>query len=357
VALGFVQWISHDDPQPTFYFLHTLLPHSPYEYLPTGQRNATRAPVPGDANWTWTNDEWGVVTHYQRHLLQMGMVDRLVGRLVSRLRAEGLYERSMVIVLADHGVAFHPGQPRRSFTEQTAAAVMRVPLVIKLPASRGWPAGLSIMPLGGEHVSDVNVETVDVAPTVADVLGLDLPWKADGVSLMQPESRPRRLKRIWYDSGRRTRTYGPEGPDVSEELARKLALFGARTNHDRVPRPPRFAALLGRRLATLTVASSDRSASIEQIEAFDRVDPRAPAVPFDVAGTLSPRESDAPVYLAVAVNGTIRAVTRTFDSEPRRFVATPPLGAWREGDNDLDLLLVEGDERAPVLRRVDVDND
>ena len=33
--------------------------------------------------------------------------------------------------------------------------------------------------------------------------------------------------------------------------------------------------------------------------------------------------------MAVGVNGVVRAVTRTWESEPDRWLATPPLDAWK----------------------------
>jgi hypothetical protein len=55
----------------------------------------------------------------------------------------------------------------------------------------------------------------------------------------------------------------------------------------------------------------------------------------------------------VAVNGTIRAVTATWPSDPGRFLATPPLDVWLDGANTIDVFVVEGDERDPVLRRTE----
>ena len=65
-----------------------------------------------------------------------------------------------------------------------------------------------------------------------------------------------------------------------------------------------------------------------------------------------PSPERQPSFVAVAVNGTVRAVTRTWSAEPERFLATPPLDAWRNGRNDLQVFLVEGDARGALLRRL-----
>ena len=194
IALTFAEWISKDDQQPTFYFLHTLLPHSPWQWLPSGQRNATRTPVPADREWSWGDDEWAVTQDDQRHLLQIGLVDTVLGRIIGRLEAAGLYDRATIVVTADHGVAFLPGTHRRNFSEQSAADIMRVPLLVKAPSTISPPTPDIIV--GGQRISDRNVETIDIAPTIAKAVGLALPWKADGQSLLDATVPPPASKKI-----------------------------------------------------------------------------------------------------------------------------------------------------------------
>ena len=85
--VGPQQWIagiSAADPQPTLYYLHALLPHEPYIYLPTGQLILDGGGMAAlRRQRRWANDEWAVAQIYQRHLLQVRYVDRLVGELVA----------------------------------------------------------------------------------------------------------------------------------------------------------------------------------------------------------------------------------------------------------------------------------
>ena len=64
----------------------------------------------------WVDDEWPVLQEYRRHLTQVRYVDTLLGRLLDRLKAQGLYDRSLVVVTGDHGVSFRPGVPSRDST-------------------------------------------------------------------------------------------------------------------------------------------------------------------------------------------------------------------------------------------------
>jgi hypothetical protein len=162
-------------------------------------------------------------------------------------------------------------------------------------------------------------------------------------------------KRIYVESARRRLTYPREGPDVTASLARKLELFGAGGNPYRVPRPARFADLVGKTVAGLAVTGGGGRVTIASRELFDRFERFAADVPFDVAGTLErPRGGQAPAFIALAVNGTIRAVTQTWPSDPTRWLATPPLDAWREGTNAIDVFVLEDGAGGPLLRRTEI---
>ena len=343
IVRRFIAELSAEGGQPAFYYLHSLLTHWPHRFLPGGQRNATAAALPGEVRMGWTDDEWAVAQHQQRHLLNLRLFDGLLGQLLGRLRALGLYERALIVLTSDHGTAFQAGGLRRGFSDAIAAEVMRVPLIVKLPSGVSWTGD-------GRSAVSRNVETIDVAPTVADVLGIDLPWKADGSSLLDPAAPPRPAKRILVDSGQRTVTYPPDGPDIRDALRRRVALFGGSENPYRTPRPARFGDLVGRAVADLATEGSRVTVSLENAARFENVDPGAPAVPFDVSGTLSPAPG-TPASIAVAINGTIHAVTRTWATKPDGFMATPTLEAWRPGRNVVEVFLIEGGSSVR-LRRV-----
>ncbi len=72
----------------------------------------------------------------------------------------------------------------RYVEEATARDVMHVPLFIKEPFQESG------------RTSDRNVESIDVLPTIAELLDVEIPWRVDGVSATD-ETRPERpLKRI-----------------------------------------------------------------------------------------------------------------------------------------------------------------
>jgi Sulfatase len=336
----FIDGISHDDPQPTFYFLHTLVSHQPHHMLPIDKENRTWNLLPGKRGWN-RGHSWAVGQHYQRHLLQVGFVDQLVGRLTAQLKSAGLYDRAVIVVTSDHGISHLPNAPQRDLVARTAAEVMRVPLIIKFPKAMAVPS----------RVSDANVESIDIVPTIADAAGLRVTWAIDGVSLLDDNRPARRFKEMFSGDQRRRHRFAAAGPDLAPALARKLELFGdGARNRQRAPRVPEFDGLIGLPLTALRIADDGPPAEVTDAWEFDHVDLASPAVVFDVSGRFaSPRPE---TYVAVAVNGVIEAVTRTWESNPRGWSATPGFKAWRQGRNDIGVFLIERDQSGLLLRRV-----
>ena len=130
-------------PRPTLWFKHVLLPHVPWQFYPSGRRYRRHAPepIPGLNGETGFGVPWLVKVSYQRHLLQLGLADRLLGELLARLRRLGLYGDALVVVVADHGIGFHVGMDRRSVTPRNAQDLAPVPLLVKLPGQRRRQSG------------------------------------------------------------------------------------------------------------------------------------------------------------------------------------------------------------------------
>jgi arylsulfatase A-like enzyme len=98
------------------------------------------------------------------------LIDEQVGRMLDALEASGQRERTVVLFASDHGEMLGDhgviGKGCRFYE-----ALVRVPLIISGP---GFRKGL---------LSDALVELTDLAPTLADVAGLELPW-THGTSLV-----------------------------------------------------------------------------------------------------------------------------------------------------------------------------
>ncbi|HXZ58072.1 MAG TPA: sulfatase-like hydrolase/transferase, partial [Gaiellaceae bacterium] len=119
--------------KPTLYVLHSLLPHVPYLYLPSGRRYGVQAPLLRGIDHNVPQGDWPAIQGYQRFLLQAEYTDRALGLLVRRLKAKGIYDRALVIVTADHGVSYRTGEPRRRPTPGNLQDIAFMPLFVKLP--------------------------------------------------------------------------------------------------------------------------------------------------------------------------------------------------------------------------------
>jgi arylsulfatase A-like enzyme len=339
-GIGFQRFLSSirptDPDQRALYFVHVLTPHQPWRYLPSGMRYPERTTGRLAPGGRWTSEAWPVQSIHQRHLMQTAIADRMIGDLLKRLQATGLLERSLLLVTADHGMAFTPGQPgRASVTGATAPEVLWVPLFIKRPAQRA------------PSTTDVNWEHVDLVPTVADIMGFRVPWSMDGVSWADPTGAKRQRTQKWFFPR-------PGVRQIFEGPANQATVLQGVT--DRLLRPQDgylgwfelgpHADLVGRRTADLTVAGSGGTAHVIGLDDLHHVDPSSGTVPAHVAGHLTSTAPGTPPRpaVAVAVNGLIGGVSETFatgDSPPTWFSAMVPDTLLRPGDNQLQLFLLD----------------
>lgn len=350
MSLGneFVRSLAKAASRPRLDFLHVILPHAPWRFLPTGQQysNSFEVPFGLDESLSWKDGDQAQLGRAAQ-LLQLQAADRLLGSIVSRLRQLDAYRDSLVVVTADHGVAFTPGASYRSATPANYDQVMWVPLFVKQP---GAQAGTT---------DDRIARTIDLLPTIADALDADVPWRVDGRSLLGPATT---------DAQRRFMNWGinafdpPAGPnyyatyDGVAGFAKVLATPAWNPSGAPALRAygvGRYGGLVGRDAGRLS-AGDDPAVQALVVNAADymQVDPTAAEIPAALlrAG-LSGREL---VTVAVAVNGTIGAVVPTTQS----FALTPQVRAYlppqlfRSGVNDIQLYRVDGPVAAPVLRRL-----
>lgn len=225
------------EKRPGLWYIHLLLPHSPWRYLPDGTEYGTTYPVPPwGPDEVWTRDRGIVVQNWQRHLLQTAYLDTLLGRLVARLRAQGLYDRTLIAVLPDHGVNFAPGQKRRPVWPENLEDIAYVPLLVKYPHQvRG-------------RVRDEHVQTLDVLPTIAAVVHAPVPWHVDGRPLRgSGDGSEVTVRKV---SGQ---VFAAPLDELNRrryaDLARQLALFGSDEPASSLYAVGPFRRLLGERVS------------------------------------------------------------------------------------------------------------
>lgn len=168
-----------------FLYLHYADPHG--EYLPH----------PEFARFGWTEEG--------RYLGEIAFCDRQIGRLLDELDTLGLRRETLIVFVGDHGEAFTEhgfrGHGHTLHAEET-----RVPLILSYP--RVVPAGRRV---------GSRVRSIDVLPTVAGVMGLDVPARVEGASLLP-----------LFDAGADTadrRAFSEIGREIADPTPRQVSLL------------------------------------------------------------------------------------------------------------------------------------
>lgn len=359
------------DEEPTLHFAHMQLPHAPYRFLPSRQEYVRPAEIADNEMLFWTMGERSdqsveADVDRQRAMLQMGYVDALIGDIVQRLEDTGLYDESVIVMTADHGAGFVPGQvvrglgldPDAALDPSVYADLLYVPLVVKGP---GIEPGT---------VRDDNVMTIDVVPTVAELIGLELPWEVDGISLVsdQRETPEKQYKLATLDLGGENvtgdvgaaRTF--DGDAVfAEVLARHTGTLLAVDNPDFRPYALGPAGdLVGQDVDDLVDPDGDvgaLTATVTDAGSFGDVDLREPLPAFVEGQLYAPDDAGGGYSIALSLDGRIAAVATTYTivDRPHTFRALLAPSLIEPGANQLEVWRVEGSEGAWTLVPIPLD--
>ena len=153
VVRAALQWLSANRDKPAFAFIHLFDLHQPYHLPPS-------------------------VAHRQgisEYDAELEYIDQLVGGFREALVRDGGWQRSLVILLSDHGEGLgdHGEQTHGYFIYQST---LQVPLIVH------WPSGATDYPPRVPQPAGL----IDVAPTILDFLHLPAPPSFAGRSLLKP---------------------------------------------------------------------------------------------------------------------------------------------------------------------------
>ncbi len=175
------QWVeANRGGQPLFMWVDSFDPHEPWtpprefdHYTdPTYKGKKIILPPGGLASAQLTPDEIA----YTRGLYagECAYVDHYVGVFLDQLKVSGLYDNSLIILIADHG---HPLADHGKFLkggDRMYNELLKVPFLMRLPGGR----------YGGQRL-DALASFHDVLPTLLDAIGMGNNIEAlPGVSLM-----------------------------------------------------------------------------------------------------------------------------------------------------------------------------
>ncbi len=180
-------WLEETDRAPFFAFVHTYHVHLPYdpepEYVAPFRATEYTGPFTGDIDQLLEHNKHVLAggeptvtpedVAYVRALYRAEILeaDGFLERLFRDLERRGYWDDTLVVLFSDHGESFF----ERGFFDHGTVLydeLINVPMVVKLPADMEAKASFI----------DRQVELMDVAPTILDLVGLRGPDGIDGES-------------------------------------------------------------------------------------------------------------------------------------------------------------------------------
>lgn len=336
----FRRWLGLIGPsrRRVLWWTHVMLPHGPQVYDAAGQRYNPYAheEIPGLNQWPSFGDPWLVRQGWQRYQLQLLALDRIVGELLARLRARHLYDRSLLVLTADHGAGFgHLHSHPHEIDDRTAVDIASTPLIVKRPhQTRGrWITR--------------HVRLYDLLPGVARLAHVPTgptygrPFVGPGAGRIPSDvvtvDRRGRVRR-W--SLRRYRRL------VGATVARRVGVFGQhRDELRRLWRQGPHPELVGRRIAALRTAPAPAGvdAALTDPARFRAVRTHSGFLPIHVVAKIGGVARGTP--FAVAVDGVVQGtgrVARTTASPDFWISSVVAPSSFHDGTNPIDLYLLDG---------------
>jgi len=338
----FIDRVSHSTI-PSLHFLHTLLPHRPWS-LAADMRTFKNLGL----NREIPNSRLSSINETRVFLQQMMATDSLVLDLVKKLKKSANWNRTMLVVTADHGITLQAGAWKRAKVDPkmtgTIEDLYRVPLFIKYPDQA----------IG--DINDCTASPVDILPTIASVKGISAGWKYDGDDLRtRCINRPKRV--ILWPGGKGVVTTGVEAlqkrADYYSELvpyeggtdgASSLAPYGALTN---LVVPPSINR--EDRIAQWAIDQADQLKAVQSTEWAK--------IPLEVSGTIVlkndlPKDAVGLLLIDGKVSGMIAEIGGQKAGTAVAYRSMLTASSLDAGDHVAELAIVTGGARKPVVTLV-----
>lgn len=149
VTAAALRWLRQPRSKPFFLWLHYFDPHQP-----------VNPPEPHHSRFT------------EPYCGELAFADEQIGHVFNELKKQGVYDKTLIVVTADHGEGLlDHGEPTHSLL--IFDSTIRVPLIVRMP---GAPEGQRFHRL---------TSTVDIMPTVMDLVGLETPTDVQGRSFAE----------------------------------------------------------------------------------------------------------------------------------------------------------------------------
>ncbi|MCP4401575.1 MAG: sulfatase [bacterium] len=184
------EYAAKKDRKPLFLIVWTMDPHDPYtpdesvkemfdiqqyEPIDTYDLKFLFKIQAGETKPSASQIEY-IKTRYDQEIF---FNDRSFGEMLNTMKTAGLYDDALILFSSDHGEEFWDhggtGHGRTLYNEQ-----VKIPFVLK---AKQIPAGSNSR----------LTQHIDIYPTLLDIVGIEAPYRLDGVSLLAPPNPERRI--------------------------------------------------------------------------------------------------------------------------------------------------------------------
>ncbi|CAB4647510.1 unannotated protein [freshwater metagenome] len=344
------------DSRPVFDYAHIMLPHQPWVYLNTFQ---THRPTSSQTFENSNSAEWTSLHNAELgreiHLLQLQTADTFIGQVIDRLKKVGAWEDTILVVTADHGISFSAGESQRAVSRNNAHEILFPPLFIKSP-NQSQPI-----------VDDRAMRTIDVLPTIAEIIGARIPWRIDGkpATAIRDADEPIRLYQfknpIWdtplVASGSDYLTF--------QRSTNKAAISMTASNYAgdpaiRIYRVGEYGGLLSQEVTTLPITPASKKLELfvpglgaNPLNAFNPYSPNLDQTWLEGYSKNLGKNST----IAFAINGRIAGLgfsSRFPNQNVGYYFAQLAPSLINAGDNSIEAFEVTGPVSAPLLTPIQI---
>lgn len=328
------------------HYIHLNMPHHPWIHYASGKRYRSSYLAknlnPLGVEWLhpdghlWGFDQDALAMSRQRQSMQIAYSDKLLGGFLDAIELSGYFDEALIFVIADHGSNIAPGELFRWATPENVYDLMSVPLLVKYP-KQSQP-----------KINDFNAESIDVLPTIADVLGVKHNWVVDGHTLRDLQTKSAKTKTI-------LRTIPSTGTDENKALPRLITLNDSKI-FDKLwqddfassPKHKEFIYLHDRSYASSFLgASTDSLKKVEgarvvkmpRINRFNYVDLSNQYLQGYLRLEIPKFSEDEKFLVAIALNGTIQVTRFVSSTSSGAIEAILPEAAFVQGENHLEIFI------------------
>lgn len=160
--------------RPQFLWIHTVINHLPYLPISSGSKFTSK-----QVDYLNTRGVAIFVNHKicaklkGLYIESLKMTDTFIGDIIGALKLNGLLNDSIIVVTADHGEEFMEKGYFGHDAKSSSDRLLHVPLLFYCPD------------LIKAKIVSTPVSTLDILPTICDMLGIDIPDTTRGTSLRQ----------------------------------------------------------------------------------------------------------------------------------------------------------------------------